>query len=101
MRPPDLITPSAFRFRVAFILFGANMGGAFLCTFYFVFLDQPVLSSDTGEALLVSLIMALVLLIAGTGASIWLQLDLDRTLNPLFYGKELPADLLARARKKS
>ena len=94
----DYRTVRAFRFGTLQIM--ANLFGALICTFYFVFLDQPSLAPTFDAQLVVAVIMTLVLTFIGIQvATLWSR-DISRAGGSILAGETVEPDLLALVQRK-
>jgi adenylate cyclase len=79
---------------------GANLIGALLCIFYFVFLDQPDLRPLMDRQLIAGLVMTAGLVGLGTFLGVRNQMIVRGTYLTLLKGGRLEPDALARARRR-
>jgi adenylate cyclase len=103
-RQPREIPPAyeARRFSLANIgiQIGANVTGALLCTFYFVFLDQPDLRPLLDSQLMVGLVMTAILVGLGSILGIRNQLIIRRGYRALLAGERLEPEVLERMQRR-
>ncbi len=94
--------PARMRTYATVVQVTANLSGAFLCMFYFLFLDPPDLAFrvDDGE-LWFALAMTAGLLVLGTGLGFRYQRDLTRDYSDLWRGQSLDGPRLERARRRA
>ncbi len=78
---------------------GANLMGALLCIFYFVFLDQPDLKPLLDRQLMVGLVMTAVLVGLGAFLGIRNQLAVRRAYLILLTGGRLEPEALGRVQR--
>ena len=87
-----------FRFGAVQVM--ANLFGALICTFYFVFLDQPSLAPTFDAQLVVAVVMTLVLTLVGIQVATRWSRDISRASGSILAGETVEPDLLARVQRK-
>ena len=86
--------------RIGMVQWSSNFTGAFLCTFYFNFLDSPEISLALAPALIVAFFLTACLMIVGSIISMKWQKEIGETWIVMEEGETIHPRRLHRSQRK-